>query len=280
MDIVAREGDVSIIILLTLFYIQINIDGIGIESEYRIPYDFSIPIALSIGKGYNTVFIVAEIVANELRSVEKVQLKVFVNIGNYFFIRNGISVNDRVGCSLGCCIKQAGKKVFKNMNPGELLRPLHLLFDAAVRNIVIPLNSNLIDLNLAALVHVKTQLHTVGQGCISFLNYLYCGIQVSFVNKIVSDFTLSVVLNVFSNNSTPNLYFLLKFTFLGLIDTGKFYAAESGSFSQFQQKINIISFYLGHQYFNIADDSLRPKLLKGIGDSIAWHTNLIVYFKA
>src|SRR5690606_36491276 len=67
--IVTRKGDISIIILLTLFYIQINIDGIGIKGKYRITYDFRIPIAARIIKIDHALLIIAKVTTDKLRSV-------------------------------------------------------------------------------------------------------------------------------------------------------------------------------------------------------------------
>src|SRR5690606_10045733 len=72
MDIIACKGDVSIIVLLSFFYIQVDIDGIGIEGENRIPHDFGIPIASGVIKVDHTLLVVPEVTSDEFGSIEEV----------------------------------------------------------------------------------------------------------------------------------------------------------------------------------------------------------------
>src|SRR5690606_36173941 len=66
MDIVTGKGDVPIIILLALFYIQIDIDGIGVESKDRITYNLRIPIPPGIIEVNHALLVVTKVAPDKL----------------------------------------------------------------------------------------------------------------------------------------------------------------------------------------------------------------------
>src|SRR5690606_9092172 len=173
MDVVARKGDISIIVLLSFFYIQIDIDGIGIEGEYRITYDFGIPIASGVVEIDHTLLVIPEVTSDEFGSIEEVQFEIPMDISNDLFVRYRVTVDNGLGRTFRRGVEKSRENILENMNPRMLLSPFHFLFDPTIGYILIPVDGNLVDTDLASLVYIKAELDTVGQGGVPFLDHLH-----------------------------------------------------------------------------------------------------------